>query len=91
MDEICPVCGNGKQVLKLAKTSQVLAILGISGLVMCTGIIFNAAAVLSGIIALRKIKKSNGFYLGKNKAITGIVLGSFLWVLTILLACSFRL
>lgn len=90
--ESCPVCENtAKPILKIATTSQVLAILGVLTTFMCTSIVFDAAALFSGIIAMYKIKKSDGLYWGKNRAITGIVLGSLMLVVTVLVSYSFRL
>lgn len=84
--DVCPNCGTPLlRVLGSATASKILAIIGFFTTCLCIGIFFDLAAILCGIYALDKIRISKGTYVGKNRAKTGIILGSIMIVLAILL------
>lgn len=83
-DKTCPDCGaDAPQVLKLARTANYLEIIGFLTTFCGVGIIFNIAAVICGIKAIKKINQSNGFYIGKHIAKSAIIVSSIMGILSI--------
>jgi prepilin-type processing-associated H-X9-DG protein len=82
------VAAPGPKTSGLAITSLIFGILGVTCLLPVLGAIL---AVVFGIVALNKIRKSNGRSKGRGQAIAGIVLGGFgLIMIPIMIAMFLR-
>jgi len=69
---------------KLAISSLILAILGI------LAPIFSLLGLVFGLVALNKIKHSNGLLKGKGTAISGIVLSIIVFILSLFILINYR-
>ncbi len=74
----------------LAIVSLVLGIISLPGLVCygCGGVAFGIAALVTGFIARRRIRDSDGMETGQGLALAGIILGATGAVLGLLLGAS---
>ena len=77
----------------LAIVSLVLAIISVPALACfgCGGLVFGVAAVITGVIARRRIAASDGMETGNGLALAGVIIGAIGAVLGLLFGLSMLL